>query len=132
MKGSFLTALYLGAFQVFPCILRKQEYVSTAISFVFIDHFCCLAMVSFIDSGSCRLAPLLVSVFSSLILREIVASAYPSFCIQKACSTILPLVSSMFLRGTSICFCSAAKFFVSVTHIWLLDIMSFPLFNDCL
>ena len=64
---------------------------------------------------------------------SIVVFAYPCFIIQNSYSTIFPLaVDRSFLRRTSVFCCSAAKFFVSVTHIWLLDTMSSPLFNDCL
>ena len=34
---------------------------------------------------------------------------------------ILPLFSSSFIRGTFMVVCSVVKFFVSVTHTWLLD-----------
>src|SRR5664280_1472637 len=44
---------------------------------------------------------------------------------------ILPLLSCSFLRGTLLICCSATKFFVSETHIWLLTTMPSGVFNDC-
>ncbi len=127
VQGFFACSLYFGFVHVSPMNLANLSQVFTAKRLVLLLHVLVLAMTSFTDSGSQRLAPLFTMSLRVFAVSFMVLSEFPFRFICKLWSKSLVLrsKSSGFVAVAS--FCVASKF---VTCLLLLSTTVFICFRS--